>query len=117
MYEHEERGDVRRVLAWAQSNMGNYAQACKEYAWLRETNQYTANDALNEGYALWLQGKMEDAIRSFHTFMTRMKEEEAEDEVEVIEEAFMNDEDFLMRQGKNPVECRLMLDILIQDVS
>ena len=117
VYEHEERGDVRRVLAWAQSNMGNYAQACKEYAWLRETNQYTANDALNEGYALWLQGKMEDAIRSFHTFMTRMKEEEAEDEAEVIEEAFMNDEDFLMRQGKNPVECRLMLDILIQDVS
>ena len=68
-YEHPDDDRVSRVLAWALTCGGKLEQADRMYAELTSREQPQADDFLNQGYCLWLEGRISEAAQSFRNYV------------------------------------------------
>ena len=68
-YEHQEDVHVSRSLAWALTCDGKLEQAERIYQQLTDEGKLSANDWLNKGYCLWLEGRIADAAASFRKYI------------------------------------------------
>lgn len=64
-YEEPENDAVNRALAWTLVCSQRLEEAAKLYQELIGREQATSEDFLNQGYCLWLQGKVVEAAESF----------------------------------------------------
>ena len=64
-YEQPDNDYVSRALAWALTCEGKLEQAEKIYGQLTAREAADADDYLNMGYCLWLQGRIGDAAAAF----------------------------------------------------
>lgn len=70
-FEQPENAHVTRVLAWALTCSGRQEQANRFYEELAGGEHPLAEDLLNRGYCLWLQGRVNEAAESFRKYMER----------------------------------------------
>lgn len=68
-YEDPDNVRIIRALAWAQTCDGKWEQADKHYQRLISMENPTADDFLNRGYCLWLQGRVMEAADSFKRYI------------------------------------------------
>lgn len=67
-YEQPENDKVTRALAWTLVGCDRLEQAAKLYVQLTGNEQPLAEDYENQGYCLWLQGRIADAAASFRRY-------------------------------------------------
>ncbi len=105
-FEHPDDLRVIRVLAWAQLCEGNIEKADDLYAKILSTDDATADDYLNAGYAKWFGRKIEDAAHLFCKCLHHSPENRQD-----LAALFEEDRQLLARRGITSSECHLMSDI------
>lgn len=103
-YEDSEDENVKRVLAWTLTCDGKYEQAEKLYGELLSKEDIVADDLLNNGYCLWLNGAVDAAIDCFHRYLA-MTEQEAEFIID-------NEKELILSRGISEAEMQLMISVL-----
>ena len=103
-YEDSEDENVKRVLAWTLTCDGKYEQAEKLYGELLSGEDLVADDLLNNGYCLWLNGAVDAAIDCFHRYLA-MTEQEAEFIID-------NEKELILSKGITEAEMQLMISVL-----
>ena len=103
-YEDSEDENVKRVLAWTLTCDGKYEQAEKLYGELLSREDIVADDLLNNGYCLWLNGAVDAAIDCFHRYLT-MTGQEAEFIID-------NEKELILSKGISEAEMQLMISVL-----
>ena len=102
-YEHPDNAGVMRVLAWNLLMQERPSEASALYGKLIEQGEAQPVDYLNQGYALWGEGRVEDAVRSFASYKSSD---------ESLLKDFEKDRDMLARYQKNDIDLLLMADIV-----
>lgn len=102
-YEHPDNTGVLRMLAWNLLMQQRPSEASALYGKLIEEGEAQPVDYLNQGYALWGEGRVEDAVRSFASYKSSN---------ESLLKDFEKDRDMLARYNKNDIDLLLMADIV-----
>lgn len=98
-YEHDDQ-NVRRVMAWTLTCHGRLEQAVGMYEKVMEAEQPLAEDYMNQGYCLWLAGKLEMAAECFRKYSeTSGISADADDFFDI---------DWLKKYGVSDTEIKLM---------
>ena len=100
-YEHADDLRVQRVLAWTLTSIGKLSQAEKMYRLLMEQEHIIADDFLNFGLCLWLQGNIIAAAKNFTNFL-----EEKGETIDLLPE-FLN-MDWLEHRGVTRLDVMMM---------
>lgn len=103
-YEHPDDLSVQRALAWALTCDGKLEQADKLFQALVRLDNPVASDFQNQGFCLWLQGRIEEAAEALRTYH----------EKEGISHAhFLQwDVEWLLKRGISRTDVRMMEDLI-----
>lgn len=104
-YEQPDDAGVKRVLAWTLAENRQFSQAEKLYLQLVQQEQPQAEDFLNYGYSLWLEGRVKEAIDVFLRYLKQFDVDPADLWFELNKE-----HDRLSRHGIGDVDFQLMCD-------
>jgi tetratricopeptide (TPR) repeat protein len=103
-YEHPDDLSVQRALAWALTCDGKLEQADKLFQALVRLDNPVASDFQNQGFCLWLQGRIEEAAEALRTYH----------EKEGISHAhFLQwDVEWLLKRGISRTDVKMMEDLI-----
>ena len=100
-YEHPENENTTRVLAWSLMCNGKMEQAARFYQTLCDKDAPDAEDLLNQGYCLWLQGLIDSAADSIRRYVTINKSQHPDFQPHLEEE-------WLLQRGLTHAEVMMM---------
>ncbi len=104
-YEQPDNAAVNRVLAWTLVCVDKLEQAANLYRQLTSMEQATAEDYLNQGYCLWLQGQRADAVVSFRKSMA-LSDNNSDD-------FWLTERQLLQQKGISDTDIKMMSDWVI----
>ncbi len=104
-YKSPSNNSVKRALAWALTCDGKLEQADNYYQQLLADDHSEADDSLNWGYCLWLQGRVADAARCFQQYI--QKAGIASDTL-----SFAGEEWLLKQGGITDIDIKMMQSLL-----
>lgn len=100
-FDHPDDQNVSRVLAWALTCGGRLEQSLKLYARLTAEEAATAEDWLNSGYCLWLNGQVNEAAEAFRKYCALAPAVDAD-------ASWLQEEDLLTEAGISQTEIKMM---------
>ena len=103
-YEHPDDLSVQRALAWALTCDGKLEQADKLFQALVRLDNPVASDFQNQGFCLWLQGRIEEAAEALRTY---------HEKVGITHAHFQQwDVEWLLKRGISRTDVRMMEDLI-----
>ena len=104
-YEQPDNVQVNRTLAWTLTCDGKLEQAERLYGQILADAGTTSEDMLYHGYCLWLQGRRQEAAKSFQNYM----EEEKMD----ADDFSFKEKDLLRHFGIGDIDIKLMQGLVL----
>ena len=103
---------ARHAIAWCSIHQGKYERATNYYQQLIQSEKATWEDWLNNGHALWLQGRTDDAVNSYRQSKAEFnKAQKAQQRhFKHWEQAFQEDAHAILAPHFDDMECGLMMD-------
>jgi hypothetical protein len=99
-----------RVLAWGLMLQQKVEQAQSYYDTLvADKSGISAEDLINRGYSLWIQGKMPEAIQSFKSYFELKKVTKRKS---LILSIFHKDKNLLYLNHVTDIDMNIMSDLL-----
>lgn len=128
-YEDDGNDNVKRILAWGLMCQNRLDQALEVYEELLKNNQKIADkkeqasnkkpvnmheeDYLNAGYCQWFSGNVEKSVELFATFVRILnRQDDRSVALQMLEDSFKDDRDFIMSHGISATELCLMIDLV-----
>ena len=128
-YEDESNDNVKRIMAWGFMCQNRLDQALEVYDKLLENDQRIYDkkeqasnkkpvnmheeDYLNAGYCQWFSGNVEQALNLFVTFVKILnRQDERAVALQMLEDSFKDDTDFILSHGISATELCLMIDLV-----
>lgn len=109
-FEYPEDTTVMRVLAWGLMLQQKVEQAQSYYDTLvADKSGISAEDLINRGYSLWIQGKMPEAIQSFKSYFELKKVTKRKS---LILSIFHKDKNLLYLNHVTDIDMNIMSDLL-----
>ena len=109
-YEDADDLNVARVLAWTLTCDGKYEQTERLYNQLMAEENPVDGDILNNGFYLWLTGKIDEAADCFRTYEhnTKNQKNRAQDVYDLIRQ----ERELLEKNGIIDEEISMMFDLI-----
>ena len=107
-YNHPDDPTVTRIMAWAQTVGGKYAQAGKTYSQLLAGEKPEPADMLNYGYCLWLERHIAEAVDMFRRFLDCQQQSD----FSISHEFMTTEHQLLADHGISDIEIQLMIDAI-----
>ena len=104
-YEHPDDMNVQRVLAWALTCDGRLEQADKTFRRMQAAGGVLAEDYLNYGYCMWLQGNIDAAVAHFKTYVEKTPD--------MTDGARLFDDGWLEGQGISTTQIKMMKALVL----
>ena len=109
-YEDADDLNVARVLAWALTGDGKFEQAERLYGQLMAEENPVDSDILNNGFYLWLTGKIDEAANCFRTYEHNTKNQQNR-RVDVYN-LIRRERELLVKNGIVDEEISMMFDLI-----
>lgn len=109
-YEDADDLNVARVLAWALIGDGKFEQAERLYGQLMAEENPVDGDILNNGFYLWLTGKIDEAANCFRTYEHNTKNQQNR-RVDVYN-LIRRERELLVKNGIVDEEISMMFDLI-----
>ena len=103
-YEHPDDLGIQRALAWALTCDGKLEQADKLFQSLVVVDNPVESDFQNRGFCLWLQGRIEEAVKALRTYHEKVK---------MTDVHFQQwDVEWLQKRGISKTDIKMMEDLI-----